>query len=108
MDRNLYAKIQICMQSLDTYANAYVFFKRDNRDCASSPTVIPLYIYIYIRIYYIYRIYVSLSYFRRTRGNTVVRDHVVRDGQIREEMGVVPDHAFRRPRLRLLHVRSRR
>lgn len=66
------------------------------------------YIYIYISAYTIYRIYVSLSYFRRTRGNTVVRDHVVRDGQIREEMGVVPDHAFRRPRLRLLHVRSRR
>lgn len=56
----------------------------------------------------LYIVYVSLSYFRRTRGNTVVRDHVVRDGSIREEMGIVPDHAFRRPRLRLLHVRSRR
>ena len=88
------------MQSLDTCANAYIFFSNATVATLSARPLFPLHI--------LYTVHVSLSYFRRTRGNTVVRDHVVRDGSIGEEMGVVPDHAFRRPRLRLLHVRSRR
>lgn len=45
---------------------------------------------------------------RRTRRDTLVRDHVVRDGPPGQEMGAVPDDATRWTRLRLLHVRSRR
>ena len=45
---------------------------------------------------------------RWTRGDTVVRDNVVRYGPAGQAMGIVPDDASRRTRLRLLHVRSRR